>query len=383
MLLQYWKNFHKRSAAVMKECREDIIQSNLSMLQKMSVGALVLLFGYSVVTAFMFRNQQLYLIYQVFLLIHAVFVLFAFWYAKQGRHSLAVTQGSCIAFILSIMMFITLISVVPYRQQPGIFFPILYITVYLLYLFPFWVINLVMTTVYAVFSIAVLLLKSPEAVSYDLFGATTVWIIGICLSFWNIDLRLREYESKLQLKNASNLDEMTGLPNRRCFNDFIAYKFKESARKSLPFSVFIFDIDDFKNYNDTYGHLAGDECLSKIGQVMLDYMMNHDLFIARFGGEEFIAVLAGEDARGAQKHAENLIQKIRQCPMPAAFGENTHVTVSVGLAQVERIEEFSSFQEVVKNADVALYRAKANGKDRIERYSLSRVVHTCPGSTKL
>lgn len=123
MLLQYWKNFHKRSAAVMKECREDIIQSNLSMLQKMSVAALVLLFGYSVVTAFMFRNQQLYLIYQVFLLIHAVFVLFSFWYAKQGRHSLAVTQGSCIAFILSIMMFVTLISVVPYRQHPGIFSP--------------------------------------------------------------------------------------------------------------------------------------------------------------------------------------------------------------------------------------------------------------------
>lgn len=107
----------------------------------------------------------------MFLFIHAVFVLFAFWYAKQRRHSLAVTQGSCIAFIFSIMMFITIISVVPYRQQPDIFFPILYITVYL---FPFWVINLVMTTVYAAFSAAVLLLKSPEAISYDLFGATTV-----------------------------------------------------------------------------------------------------------------------------------------------------------------------------------------------------------------
>ena len=383
MLLQYWKNFRRRSAVVMKECREDIIQSNLSMLKKMSVVALVLLFGYSVVTAFMFKNQQLYLIYQVFLFIHAVFVLFAFWYAKQRRHSLAVTQGSCIAFILSIMMFITIISVVPYRQQPGIFFPILYITVYLLYLFPFWVINLVMTTVYTAFSAAVLLLKSPEAISYDLFGATTVWIIGICLSFWNIDLRLREYESKLELKNASNLDEMTGLPNRRYFNDFIAYKFKESARKSLPFSILIFDIDDFKYYNDSFGHLAGDECLSRIGRVMLDYMIQQDLFIARFGGEEFIAVLAGEDARRAQEHAENLIQQIRKCPMPAAFGESTHVTMSVGFAQMEHIGETASFHEVIKNADVALYRAKANGKDRIERFSLSRVVHTCPGSPKL
>ena len=176
---------------------------------------------------------------------------------------------------------------------------------------------------------------------------------------------------------------MTGLPNRRYFNDFIAYKFKESARKSLSFSILIFDIDDFKYYNDSFGHLAGDECLSRIGRVMLDYMIQQDLFIARFGGEEFIAVLAGEGARRAQEHAENLIQQIRKCPMPAAFGENTHVTMSVGLAQMERIGETASFHEVIKNADVALYRAKANGKDRIERYSLTRVVHTCPGLPKL
>ena len=94
-------------------------------------------------------------------------------------------------------------------------------------------------------------------------------------------------------------------------------------------------------------------------------------------------MLAGEDARRAHEHAENLIQQIRKCPVPVAFGESTHVTMSVGLAQMEQIGETASFHEVINNADVALYRAKANGKDRIERYSLIRGVHTCPVSPKL
>jgi diguanylate cyclase (GGDEF)-like protein/PAS domain S-box-containing protein len=156
-------------------------------------------------------------------------------------------------------------------------------------------------------------------------------------------------------------DELTGIPNRSKFNESLSNEILRSKRFKLPLSVIIFDIDNFKKINDTYGHNSGDCALQYLAALVTKVMRKHDLF-ARWGGEEFLIMVTNTDQRGAELYAERLRLMIEKFDFP----EVGHLTCSFGLAEFAPDD---TDDVLINRADQALYRAKAGGKNRVESFS--------------
>jgi len=178
---------------------------------------------------------------------------------------------------------------------------------------------------------------------------------------------------KLAEEKAEHLamhDPLTGLANRRYFNLFVNREMRRSIRNRSAISLIAVDVDHFKDYNDEFGHLAGDQCLTNVGQALLSFSRRPGNLAARLGGDEFALLLGDTDFVESQKIAEVILETINDLRM--VFGESRQVTVSVGVASLipheQQNEDF-----LLEEADKALYRAKLAGRNRI--------VHTQP-STK-
>jgi diguanylate cyclase (GGDEF)-like protein len=167
-------------------------------------------------------------------------------------------------------------------------------------------------------------------------------------------------EANRKLQRLSALDALTGIANRRTFEDFLARAWRHGQRRSSPVAVIMIDIDHFKQYNDAKGHLEGDECLKKVALALNQVVHRPTDLVARYGGEEFAAVLDETDVRGAVVVAESMQQAIHRL---ALSGDG--VTLSLGVAAATP-GVGTSAGPLVAAADRALYQAKHRGRDRLE-----------------
>jgi diguanylate cyclase (GGDEF)-like protein len=192
----------------------------------------------------------------------------------------------------------------------------------------------------------------------------------------------QRYEASLQKMNRelykvndalyrlANSDGLTGVANRRCFDEHLEKEFRRMAREKLPLSLILGDIDCFKRYNDNYGHLQGDDCLKTVAQILAQSTHRPDDLVARFGGEEFAILLPNTPAEGAMHVAQAILQQVRQLQIPHEFSSvNAYITLSLGVATLMPTPELSS-NGLIQAADRALYQAKEQGRDRVVTYSL-------------
>lgn len=162
-------------------------------------------------------------------------------------------------------------------------------------------------------------------------------------------------------------DPLTGLANRRAFLLFLNKEMRSSIRNRAPICVLLLDVDYFKNYNDEFGHAAGDQCLTKVGQVLQGHARRPGDLAARIGGDEFALILGNTGPEVAATIAESVLKEINDLKM--VFGESKQVTASIGVASViphEQQNEDFLFHE----ADKALYRAKSAGRNRVVQVQL-------------
>jgi len=170
---------------------------------------------------------------------------------------------------------------------------------------------------------------------------------------------LEEAKQKDKYKELSIVDGLTGLYNHRHFHEQLSVELNRSTRSNNPLSLILIDIDDFKKYNDAFGHLAGDQILKQIADIFLSVTRKVDI-VARYGGEEF-AVLLPETGK---QEASSLARRIRGLVDQAHFGRaGAHLTVSVGLATFP--QDAQDKNEMIKKADETLYQAKRLGKNRV------------------
>jgi diguanylate cyclase (GGDEF)-like protein len=169
-----------------------------------------------------------------------------------------------------------------------------------------------------------------------------------------------------ELKRISSMDGLTGVANRRYFDETISVEWRRARRHSNSLAVLIFDIDYFKRYNDTYGHQSGDECLRQVAATINRNTARPSDLVARYGGEEFAVVLPETTIGGAVMVAEKIRQAIQELNIPHASAPGERVTISIGIAAAAPGFD-NPPSDLINAAEHALSRAKAEGRDRVCR----------------
>ena len=218
------------------------------------------------------------------------------------------------------------------------------------------------------------------AQNYDNNRCWQTWEIKFLQQLANqVSIGIQQSELYHQLKIANQklhelaaLDGLTGVANRRTFNKVINYEWQRLAREKEYLSLVLCDIDFFKLYNDSYGHLLGDYCLQKVAEAIQKSTKRPADLVARYGGEEFALILPNTDLHGAKIIAENILRKVSILQITHEQSQiSKYITVSVGIAtEIPNNQEESI--KLIEAADQALYQAKAGGRNRIVEASSSR-----------
>jgi two-component system cell cycle response regulator len=190
-------------------------------------------------------------------------------------------------------------------------------------------------------------------------------VVGAIVSVVDVTHRV-EYENQLKalnqkLQSLAVTDGLTGLHNHRAFQDYLEEQFQTAMRNKQPLALILMDVDHFKQYNDTYGHQAGDEVLRQVAQILQANVREGD-FVARYGGEEFVVVLPRADSESAVAVAERLRRAVE-----SAEWHLRPITGSFGVACIR--PDMETRQELIEAADQALYQAKKNGRNRVEAWN--------------
>jgi diguanylate cyclase (GGDEF)-like protein len=232
---------------------------------------------------------------------------------------------------------------------------------------------------------------SPEDAKTKSIYLANAWISGIIVTaaawLFNrllLDTQLRDFRNRKkieqqarELRNANDqlqrlalVDGLTQVSNRRFFDERLQQEWRRLARSGEALSIILCDVDFFKKYNDTYGHLAGDACLQQVAKAIQLAVKRPADVVARYGGEEFVVILPETGAAGALHVADQILRQVSSLKIPHESSEiSEYVTVSVGVATTLPTPEVEP-SELVKKADESLYNAKQNGRNRIVHQSL-------------
>ena len=218
-----------------------------------------------------------------------------------------------------------------------------------------------------------------------LMGLSGGIVVGSVRGRLRVEHRLRAAHDELTLVNTqltrlARLDGLTGLANRRAFDEHLAREFALCLRTGRPLALIMIDVDHFKLYNDTYGHPAGDQCLQAVARAVASAVGRpHDL-VARYGGEEMSVLLAETDAPGAGVVAENIRLAVAQLQLPFGASPLGYVCVSAGVAAQGVPRPGASAAELLNAADQALYQAKRNGRNCVVTETQSPCVFRMKGT---
>lgn len=174
-------------------------------------------------------------------------------------------------------------------------------------------------------------------------------------------------EANRELTRLSAADGLTGIANRRCFDDTLQREWRRAVRANTPMALLVADVDHFKQFNDGYGHQLGDDCLKNVARVLESCLRRPTDLVARYGGEEFAVIMPETDAAGAAQVAESMREAVHAARIAHAFSSVAPVvTVSVGAAATlpSRTDDEGP-RMLLQLADQALYRAKREGRNRV------------------
>jgi len=181
--------------------------------------------------------------------------------------------------------------------------------------------------------------------------------------------RIQLQDANSQLLKLVSIDGLTGIANRRHFDEVLTREVRRCLRERQPLSLILCDIDGFKRYNDSYGHARGDDTLKRVAQAVEKTFRRAGDLAARYGGEEFAIVLPGIEARRAWLFADRLRRNIWRLTIPNAVSPVAdRVTISAGVATALP-DRIYAIEELIQAADTALYRAKGNGRNRVEAHA--------------
>ena len=200
----------------------------------------------------------------------------------------------------------------------------------------------------------------------DAYTADDLSILETCALYIGSRLATqRRAEESERFEHLAHTDSLTGLPNRRLFEEALEREWSRASRSGEPVSIAMVDIDHFKSFNDTYGHLAGDSALCQVAASFRTVVERASDIVARFGGEEFVVLLPGTDVAGTLKLAQRLRFAVQDLGIPHAASTFGVLTVSIGFYTVHHVRDVES-SVAIQCADQSLYRAKEAGRNCVD-----------------
>lgn len=354
----YIKQYHFRTIQYFTKLEEEIAQDNLLTLRSASIGFEIFLAIYGIWAFFAFQNLALNIFYLFYLLPNTFLMTTSLKIKRSGQITAKKIQRCCVLYIIEVMSFIIGISIFPFPDRPAIFYSLAYTIMILLFQFTFLQMTALLTLISGLFILLVVCFKDPVSISYDLVSCITTWMLNIFILYAVSNLRLRNGEIRLELKHQSHTDYLSGLLNRREMDNVFSRLYKRCAVRQENLAVIMLDIDKFKQFNDKFGHSAGDNCIKYIGIELKDFVNETGFFAARYGGEEFALMLPSCDSVEAEYHANTLLNALR-----FDDPDGNEVTVSIGVAtEIPAID--GSLDDLFNRADKALYQAKTEGRNR-------------------
>ncbi|PKR76804.1 hypothetical protein CEY16_13385 [Halalkalibacillus sediminis] len=200
---------------------------------------------------------------------------------------------------------------------------------------------------------------------FSVFGA----FLGVLVKkMHNDSVTLANHQKEIEIQTKfATVDGLTLIPNRRKFDEVLQEEFDKLSDDDTPLSLMMMDLDEFKVYNDTYGHLQGDECLKKVSSRIESLLRPGD-FLARYGGEEFVLILPVTDSPEAREVAERIRKGVIDLGLPHVNSSvRSDVTLSIGLVTAYGSSNLNA-KEMLGKADRALYQAKEYGRNRVDVY---------------
>ena len=238
--------------------------------------------------------------------------------------------------------------------------------VYLLMGLLFWQLLTVGLALVVTYTASLVLQGAPaEVVQYQCALMLAVTTLAAVFDYTLEHSQRTAFLQRRTLEEIGRHDALTGLQNRRAFDEAISMLWQQGMRDRQPFGLLLLDVEHFKHFNDHYGHQAGDRCLQRIAYLLAKAVQSPADLVARYGGEEFVLLLSDTDTRGAILVAQNILQTLRETRIPHATSEKQHISVSLGIGSMIPNPQTPP-ESLLAATDVALYAAKAKGRDRYE-----------------
>ena len=208
--------------------------------------------------------------------------------------------------------------------------------------------------------------KSPLLLQEEIINVESITILALFIGRMTRNAKLENYDTKATLSNYAYNDTLTKLYNRRKLFEDLANSEKLDVVEYVQ-AIAIIDIDFFKTYNDTYGHRAGDICLTQIGQVFLELSKAYNIDFYRYGGEEFIVCFKSNDEKAIFQICNKIKKSVEELALNHIGNPQGIVTISIGFAMLEDSVE-RKYERLITLADKALYYVKAHGRNQVEMY---------------
>jgi len=179
-----------------------------------------------------------------------------------------------------------------------------------------------------------------------------------------VNTHIKLYHYRQEIERQARADPMTGVPNRRCYDSCYLTKWQDAIRLKVPISLCMMDIDEFKLYNDTFGHPAGDEVICTVARTVDSCLRRSTDFFARYGGEEFVAIMTGGDSNTVFEHMIEIRRKVEALHIPQSPEAGPWITVSIGgITLIPKAGD--EYETYLKIADIMCYDAKRLGRNRV------------------
>jgi diguanylate cyclase (GGDEF)-like protein len=371
--LNYWL-FYGLGKDEYNKCMEKIFYKNIANLRRTNSVVAILLAGFIVFPVFIEKDPVKTLFFAGTSVVSAFLYVFVRCKFRQGSNENKMNKN--LIYTLILLSYANIIFFGIYMgvwanpgEIAGSFLGILLCALFLFNISPVFHFCLTVCSM-IIFILLVIMVKTSAKCGIDIPNALFAGIVGLILG-WQITMNrfsLASIAGKMEDErnnyfDQSTVDELTQLKNRRDFlNTF--QRFTENYRQSDNFlCIAILDIDFFKDYNDHYGHLEGDECLRKIGKALKELDDSNSIYAARIGGEEFALIWFEHEADNVKKIASQINSSIYNLKIPHEKSNIVpFITVSIGV-HVERCGVSEDFNTLYRLADEALYTAKKNGRN--------------------